>query len=79
MIPTITTGDEYARMLDLVEHDRLPAAIPVDFQGNDGLWTESFNPCNVDFSDEDAPLFAAIVAIRSAYRSARRAGAITRV
>ena len=77
-MPTITTGDEYERMLELVASGRLPATIPVEFQGNDGLWTESFNPSKVDFTEEDAALHAAVVAIRSAHRTARRAGAITR-
>jgi hypothetical protein len=78
-MPTITTGDEYDRMLELVKNGRLPATIPAEFNGHDGLWTESFDTSRVDFTEEDAGLAAAVVAIRSTYRIARKAGAITRI
>jgi hypothetical protein len=77
-MPTITTCNEYERMLGLVASGRLPAAIPVEFQGSNGLWTSNFDTSMIDFSDEDTCLYAAIIATRSAYRSARKAGAIIR-
>lgn len=78
-MPTLTTGEEYEHMLELVSGGRLPATVPVVLNGVHGLLTEHFDPSKVDFTTEDAALHAAVVAIRSVYRTARKAGASTKV
>jgi Zn-dependent membrane protease YugP len=78
-MPTTTTGDEYEHMLELLESGRLPATVPVTLNGTKGLLTDHFDPSKVDFTAEDAALHAAVVAIRSVYRTARKAGASTKV
>jgi hypothetical protein len=74
-MPTITESDEYARILALVEQGRLPASIPAKYQGVEGLWSYDVNIDQSRIVTDEDVLGAAIVAIRAAYRSARRAGA----
>lgn len=78
-MPTVTVGDEYERMLGILEDGKLPATIQATYQGQDGLWTRAFalDP-RIDLTDPDMALYAAYIAIRSTYRSAHKSGALPR-
>lgn len=77
MIPTVTTGDEYERMMKLLAEGRLPATIPVAYQGNQGLWTYSVDVVKPELIQTDQEILAvALIAIRAAYRTARSNGAM---
>lgn len=74
MTHTVIEGCQYASMLEMVDQGRLPAALAVTAGEDHGIWIDSFDASAVDFTDEDVALKAAIIALRTSYRTARFAG-----
>lgn len=74
MTHTVVEGDQYGTLLALLEQGRLPAALAVTSGEYDGLWIDSFDASRVDFVDDEIILKAAIIALRTSYRTARFAG-----
>lgn len=74
MTHTVVEGDQYNAMLALLDEGRLPAALAVTSGEDEGLWIDSFDASRVDFVNDEVILNAAIIALRTSYRTARFAG-----